>query len=42
LPEHKVDHISRIITDAVDAGRIRIDDPESRSRRYAKYVPYWG
>jgi len=42
LPEHRGDMISRIITDAVDAGRIKIDDPESRSRRYAKYVPYWG
>lgn len=41
LPEHKGDAISRIITDTVDAKLIRIDDPESRSRRYAKYVPYW-
>ena len=42
LPEHKVDIISRIIMDAVDAGRIIADDPANRSRRYAKYVPYWG
>ena len=42
LPEHKTDAISRIITDAVEAGRIRIDNPDNRSRRYAKYVPYWG
>jgi ATP-dependent DNA helicase RecG len=41
LPEHKADAISRIISDAVNDGRIKVDDPENRSRRYAKYVPYW-
>ncbi len=42
LPEHKADLISRIIADTVTDGKIKIDNPESRSRRYAKYVPYWG
>jgi ATP-dependent DNA helicase RecG len=42
LPEHKADLISRIIADTVTDGKIKIDDPESHSRRYAKYVPYWG
>lgn len=42
LPERKADLISRIISDAVNDGKIKIDDPENRSRRYAKYVPYWG
>lgn len=42
LPEHKADLISRIISDTLSDGKIKIDDPEHRSRRYAKYVPYWG
>lgn len=41
LPEHKADVISRIISDTVNDGKIKMEDPESRSRRYAKYVPYW-
>lgn len=41
LPESKAETTSRIISDAVDEGLIKLDDPESRSRRYAKYVPYW-
>lgn len=41
LPESKADAASRIIADAVNDGVIKADDPESRSRRYAKYIPYW-
>jgi len=41
LPEHKADATSRIISDAVNEDRIKVYEPESRSRRYAKYVPYW-
>ena len=41
VPEYKTDAISRIISDAVNDDRIKIYEPESRSRRYAKYVPYW-
>lgn len=33
--------ISRVISDAVDAGLIRPYDPESGSRRHASYVPFW-
>lgn len=32
---------SRIIADTVDAGLIRPYDPQSRSRKHAKYVPFW-
>ena len=42
LPEHKSEVISRIISDAVADGKIKLDDPENRSRRYAKYIPFWG
>lgn len=33
--------ISRVIGDTIDAGLVRRHDPESDSRRYAKYVPFW-
>ena len=32
---------SRIIADTIKAGLIRDYDPESKSRKYAKYVPFW-
>lgn len=41
LPEGKAETVSRIIRDAVDAGLIKLDDPENASKRYAKYVPFW-
>jgi ATP-dependent DNA helicase RecG len=42
LPENKAEAISRIISDAMADGKIKSDDPENRSRRYAKYIPFWG
>ena len=33
--------VSRIIKEAVEAGEIRLADPDSRSRKHAKYLPYW-
>lgn len=41
LPESRAETVSRIIADAVDEGLIKLDDPENKSRRYAKYLPYW-
>jgi hypothetical protein len=32
---------SRIIGEAVDAALIKPDDPDNRSRKHARYVPYW-
>ena len=32
---------SRIIRDTVKAGLIKLADPESKSRKHAKYVPFW-
>ncbi|MCA1568093.1 MAG: putative DNA binding domain-containing protein [Acidobacteria bacterium] len=37
----KADQVSRIIREAVNAGQIKPDDPESASKRYSKYVPFW-
>lgn len=41
LAEAKAEAVSRIISDAVNEGLVKLDDPENKSRRYAKYVPYW-
>ena len=32
---------SRIIGETVEAGLIKLSDPENRSRRHARYVPFW-
>ena len=32
---------SRIIRDALKSKLIKEDDPESKSRKYAKYIPFW-
>jgi ATP-dependent DNA helicase RecG len=32
---------SRIIRDALQSKLIKEDDPESNSRKFAKYIPYW-
>jgi len=41
LSEDKSDYASRIIRDTLEAKLIRLDDPASTSKRYAKYVPFW-
>ncbi len=33
---------SRIIADTVEAGLIKPFDPDSKSRKHARYVPFWG
>ena len=42
LPESKAALVSQIINMAVEAGQIKLDDSESTSRRYARYIPNWG
>jgi predicted HTH transcriptional regulator len=32
---------SRIIKEALNEGKIKEDDPTNKSRKYAKYVPFW-
>lgn len=32
---------TRIINDTLDAELIKLSDPENKSRRHAKYVPFW-
>lgn len=33
--------ISKLIKEAIDAGRIKPKDPESESRKFSLYMPYW-
>lgn len=40
LSDHKMATISRVISDAVDAGKVRLEDPGS-GRKYARYIPFW-
>ncbi len=42
LPDSKAETASRIIAAAVTAKLIRHDDPDGRSKRYTRYVPFWG
>lgn len=33
--------ISKLIKDAIEAGKIKAKDPESESKKFSLYVPYW-
>ncbi|HVS92689.1 MAG TPA: ATP-binding protein, partial [Mucilaginibacter sp.] len=41
VPENEYTAISNVITQATEAGFIKLSDPNNTSKRYAKYVPYW-
>jgi predicted HTH transcriptional regulator len=41
IEERNRAQVSRVISDAIDAGMIRASNPDSDSRRHASYVPYW-
>lgn len=41
LPEKKTEAVSRALSDAVNAGLIKLADPSQKSLRYRHYVPHW-
>lgn len=41
IADHNYAAASRIIRDALNEGVIKEDDPESKSRKYASYIPFW-
>ncbi|MDD2914218.1 MAG: ATP-binding protein [Gallionella sp.] len=41
LPEKKSEAVSRAIRDSVEAGKIKLADPEQASLRYRSYIPFW-
>ena len=41
IEEHNAATASRIIKDTLGSGLIKDDDPTTKSRKYAKYIPFW-
>ena len=41
LSEKKAEAVSRAIRDLVEAGKIKLADPEQASLRYRSYIPFW-
>jgi len=41
LLENKTESVSRAIRDTVEAGKIKLADPEVSSLRYRSYIPFW-
>jgi len=42
IEERNRAQVSRVISDTLDSGLIRIHNPDSDSRKHASYVPFWG
>lgn len=41
LPEKKAESVSRAIRDSIEAGKIKLSDPDATSLRYRSYIPFW-
>jgi ATP-dependent DNA helicase RecG len=41
LPEKDYPKASRIIRESIEAELVKPYDPENRSRKHAKYLPFW-
>ena len=41
IDEHNYAIASRIISDTIKVGWIKPQDPESTSRKHARYIPFW-
>ncbi|WP_397364340.1 ATP-binding protein [Olleya sp. R77988] len=41
MTTHQRPQISLLIKQAIDLGRIKLEDPNNQSTKFAKYVPYW-
>ena len=41
LPEDRSETVSRIIRDTIEGGLVKLDNPETASKRYARYIPFW-
>jgi ATP-dependent DNA helicase RecG len=41
VSEAKMTTVSLVIGAAKDAGLLKVDDSETTSTRYARYLPYW-
>jgi ATP-dependent DNA helicase RecG len=41
LSEKKSESVSRAIRDSIEAGKIKLSDPDATSLRYRSYIPFW-
>jgi predicted HTH transcriptional regulator len=41
LDDSNSNQASRIIRETVKEGLIKLSDPESKSRKHPKYIPFW-
>ena len=41
MPEKQRSMVSMLMQEALDKKLIKRADPESKSKKYAEYVPYW-
>ena len=41
IPKKNAAMVTRVIKEALQAELIKSYDPESKSRKYARYIPYW-
>jgi len=41
IAEQNYSMASRIIADTIGAGLVKPQDPQSKSRKLARYVPFW-
>lgn len=41
IEDHNYSIASRIIRESIEEGVIKEDDPNSKSRKYASYIPFW-
>jgi predicted HTH transcriptional regulator len=41
IPDKDYPKASRIIRETIEAGLVKPSDPASKSRKHAKYLPFW-
>jgi predicted HTH transcriptional regulator len=41
IAEENYPMASRIISDTIEASLLKDYDPSNKSKKYAKYIPYW-
>jgi len=41
MPDTQTSSVSRIINEAIDVGKIKVFDPENKSPKHNKYIPFW-
>jgi hypothetical protein len=42
MNEKRAPMISKLIRESLEAKKIKFKNPDSKSNKYAQYLPYWG